>query len=95
MVHEREMGFSMRDLKLSGRSEAERAASKLGGEMVDFQLNEATEWAMVFTPFKNLEICFVFQRYGPEIEDEIVTFFGKETVGTEIPIDDLYDFARL
>ena len=63
--------------------------------MVDFQLNEATEWAMVFTPFRNLEIYFVFQRYGPEIEDEIVTFYGKETVGTESPIDDLYDFARL
>ena len=44
---------------------------------------------------KNLEIYFVFQRYGPEIEDEIVTFYGKETVGTESPIDDLYDFARL
>ena len=51
--------------------------------MVDFQLNEETEWAMVFTPFRNLEIYFVFQRYGPEIEDEIVTFYGKETVGTK------------
>ena len=94
-MHKREMAFRIRDLKLSSRSEAERAASKLGGKMVDFRLNEATEWAMVFTPFRNLKIYFVFQRYCPEVEDEIVTFYGKETVGTEIPVDDLYDFTRL
>ena len=29
--------FSIRDLKLSGRSEAEKAALKCGGELVDFQ----------------------------------------------------------
>ena len=44
---------------------------------------------------KNLNIYYVFQRYSPEFENELLTFYGKETVNIEIPVDDLYDFTRL
>jgi hypothetical protein len=77
-LHKREMAFRIRELKLSNRNEAEKAALKLGGEMVDFSLNEATQWAMVFTPIKNLKIYFLFQKYSPEFKDEIVIFMGKK-----------------
>ena len=67
----------------------------LGGELVDFFVNDSTEWTIVFSPIKNLKIYYVFQRYSPEFEDEILTFYGKETAKTNIPVDDLYDFTRL
>ena len=94
-MHKREMAYRMKDLKLDTKKEAENAASILGGEMVDFTLNESTEWAMVFSPMKKLKIYYVFQKYSPEFENEILTFYGKETTETEIPVDDLYDFTRL
>lgn len=94
-MHKREMALRTKELKLTDRSEAEKVASKIGGELVDFSVNEATEWAMVFSPMKNLKIYYLFQRYSPEFEDEILTFYGKETANTDIPIDDLYDFTRL
>lgn len=94
-MHKREMAYRMKDLKLDTKKEAENAASILGGEMVDFTLNESTEWAMVFSPIKRLKIYYVFQKYSPEFENEILTFYGKETTETEIPVDDLYDFTRL
>ena len=94
-MHKREMAYRMKDLKLDTKKEAEHAASILGGEMVDFTLNESTEWAMVFSPLKKLKIYYVFQKYSPEFENEILTFYGKETTKTEIPVDDLYDFTRL
>ena len=94
-MHKREMAYRMKDLKLDTLKEAEHAASILGGELVDFSVNESTEWAMVFAPLKKLKIYFVFQKYSPEFENEILTFYGKETAKTEIPVDDLYDFTRL
>jgi len=57
--------------------------------------NEATEWAIVVTPLKSLKIYYLFQRYSPEFEDEILTFYGKDTTNIGIPVDDLYDFTRL
>jgi len=94
-MHKREMAYRMKDLHLTTIKEAEQAASLLGGELVDFSVNDSTEWALVFSPMKNLKIYFVFQRYSPEFEDEILTFYGKETAKTDIPVDDLYDFTRL
>jgi hypothetical protein len=94
-MHKREMAYRMKDLKLDTKKEAENAASILGGEMVDFTLNESTEWTMVFSPLKKIKIYYVFQKYSPEFENEILTFYGKETTKTEIPVDDLYDFTRL
>ena len=94
-MHKREMAIRTKDLRLTGSREAEKAASKIGGELVDFSFNEATEWTIVFTPIKNLKIYYLFQRYSPEFEDEILTFYGKETANIGIPVDDLYDFTRL
>ena len=94
-MHKREMAYRMKDLHLTTIKEAEQVASLLGGELVDFSVNDSTEWALVFSPMKNLKIYFVFQRYSPEFEDEILTFYGKETAKTDIPVDDLYDFTRL
>jgi hypothetical protein len=94
-MHKREMAFRMKELQLKNKAEAEKAALEIGGELVDFFLNEATEWTVAFTPIKNVKIYFLFQRYSPEFEDEILTFYGRETSTTDIPIDDLYDFTRL
>ena len=94
-MHKREMAYRMTDLKLNTIKEAENAALILGGEIVDLTVNESTEWAMVFSPLKKLKIYYVLQKYSPEFEDEILTFYGKETSETEIPVDDLYDFTRL
>jgi len=94
-MHKREMAYRMKDLHLTTTKEAEHIASLIGGELVDFSVNDSTEWAMVFSPMKNLKIYYVFQRYSPEFEDEILTFYGKETGKTDIPVDDLYDFTRL
>jgi hypothetical protein len=82
-------------LKIRNKNEAEKVAAKIGGKLVDLTINESTEWAMLFSPIKNLSIYYVYQRYSPEFEDEVLTFYGKETAKTEIPVDDLYDFTRL
>ena len=42
-MHKKEMAIRNKDLKLTDRLEAERVASKIGGELVDFSVNEATE----------------------------------------------------
>ena len=39
-MHKREMAYRMKALKLNTIKEAERVALKLGGEIVDFSLNE-------------------------------------------------------
>lgn len=94
-MHKREMAFRIKDLMINNKNEAEQVASKIGGKLVDFSINESTEWAMVFSPLKNLDIYYLFQRYSPEFENEILTFYGKETLNIEIPVDDIYDFTRL
>ena len=80
---------------INNRDEAEQVASRIGGKLVNFNFNDSTEWTMVFSPLKNLDIYYLFQRYSPEFENEILTFYGKETANIEIPVDDLYDFTRL
>jgi len=62
-MHKREMAYRMKDLHLTTIEEAENAASLVGGELVDFSVNDSTEWAMVFSPMKNLKIYYVFQSY--------------------------------
>ena len=94
-MHKREMAIRTKDLRKTTKAEAVKITEKMGGEIVDFSVNEATEWAIVFTPLKNLKIYYLLQRYRPEFEDEILTFYGKETQNIGIPIDDLYDFTRL
>ena len=89
------MANRTKDLRKTIKAEAIKIAKKIGGEIVDFTVNESTEWAIVFTPMKNLKIYYLLQRYSPEFEDEILTFYGKETKNINIPIDDLYDLTRL
>lgn len=94
-MHKREMTIRTKELRKTTKDQVEKIIQRIGGKMVDFSVNEATEWAVVFSPLQNLKIYYLLQRYSPEFEDEILTFYGKETKDINIPIDDLYDFTRL
>lgn len=74
---------------------AEKIASLVGGQLVNLAIDSATDWAIMIEPINNLKIYYVLQRYSPEFEDEVVTFYCKETLSIGIPVDDLYDFTRL
>ena len=94
-MHKREMIIRTKDLRLVNKAMAEHIASLVGGRLVDLTLDSATDWAIMMEPISNLRIYYVLQRYSPEFEDEVITFYGKETASIGIPIDDLYDFTRL
>ena len=94
-MHKREMAIRTKDLRLVNKAIAEQIASLAGGKLVDFALDSATDWAIMIEPLNNLKIYYVLQRYSPEFEDEVITFYGKETTSIGIPVDDLYDFTRL
>jgi len=94
-MHKREMAIRTKDLRQADKAMAERIASLVGGKLVDLTFDSSTDWAIVMEPINNLKIYYVLQRYSPEFEDEVLTFYGKETADIEIPVDDLYDFTRL
>ena len=94
-MHKREMAVRTKDLKEVTKETAQQIATAVGGKVVNLVLDSATDWAIVVNPIKNLEIYYVLQRYSPEFEDEVATFYSKETAGIGIPVDDLYDFTRL
>jgi hypothetical protein len=94
-MHKREMAIRTKDLRLVSKLMAEKIASSVGGQVVDFTLDSATEWAVVMEPIRNLRIYYVLQRYSPEFEDEVIVLYGKDAAAIGIPIDDLYDFTRL
>jgi hypothetical protein len=94
-MHKREMAIRTKDLRLVSKAMAEQIALLVGGRLVDLTLDSATDWTIMMEPINNLRIYFVLQRYSPEFEDEVITFYGKETASIGIPIDDLYDFTRL
>ncbi|MFB3889483.1 MAG: hypothetical protein ACE14S_08320 [Candidatus Bathyarchaeia archaeon] len=94
-MHKREMALRTRDLCLVDRALAGQVAQQVGGRLVDFALDSATEWAIAVQPLRGLTIYFVLQRYSPEFEDEVLTFYGREVAGLGMPVDDLYDFTRL
>ena len=94
-MHKREMAIRTRDLRLVNKAMAEQIALLVGGRLVDFTLDSATDWTIMMEPINDLQIFYVLQRYSPEFEDEVMTFYGKETLSIGIPIDDLYDFTRL
>jgi hypothetical protein len=94
-MHKREMAIRTKDLRLINKAIAEQIASLAGGKLVDLTLDSTTDWAIMIEPLKNLKIYYVLQRYSPEFEDEVITFYGKETTSIGIPVDDLYDFTRL
>ena len=94
-MHKREMAIRTKDLRQADKAMAERIASLVGGKLVDLTFDSSTDWAIVMEPINNLKIYYILQRYSPEFEDEVLTFYGKETADIEIPVDDLYDFTRL
>jgi len=69
-IHKREMAIRTKDLRLVSKLNAEKIASSVGGQIVDFMLDSATEWAVVMEPIRNLRIYSILQRYNPEFEDE-------------------------
>jgi len=94
-MHKREMASRTKELRLVDKTMAQQIASVVGGRLVDFVIDSATDWAIMMKPLKDLTIYFVLQRYSPEFEDEVLTLYGKETANIGIPVDDLYDFTRL
>ncbi len=94
-MHKREMAIRTKDLRLVDKAMAEKIASLVGGKLVDFALDSATDWTIMMEPINNLRIYYVLQRYSPEFEDEVIALYGKEAARIGIPIDDLYDFTRL
>lgn len=94
-LHQEDMAKCVGALKQVDKIEARKIADVIGGEIVDFKVNEATEWAIMMEPIRNLKILFVLQKYSPEFEDTVMTFYGKETNNLDITIEDLYDFTRL
>ena len=94
-MHKREMAMRTKDLRLVDKRTAHLISTVVGGKSVTLSIDEASEWAILMEPIKNLRIYFVLQRNSPEFEDEVLTFYGKEITKIKIPIDDLYDFTRL
>ena len=89
------MAKCVKALNQVSNSETKNIAQIVGGQVVDFVVNDATEWAIMMEPIRNLKIFFTLQKYSPEFEDKVLTFYGKETNDLEIRIEDLYDFTRL
>ena len=94
-LHQEDMAKCVGALKQVGIVEARKMADVVGGQIVDFKVNDSTEWAIMMEPIKDLKIIFAMQKYSPEFEDTVATFYGKQTNDLEISIEDLYDFTRL
>ena len=94
-MHKREMATRTKDLRLLDKNTARLVATVVGGKLVNLSIDEASEWAILIEPVRNLKIYYVLQRNSPEFEDEVLTFYDKEIKNIKIPIDDLYDFTRL
>ena len=94
-LHQEDMAKCVGALKQVDKVEAQKMAATVGGIVVDFDVSEATEWSILMEPIRDLKIFFALQRYNPEFEDEVLTFYGKETTNLGITIEDLYDFTRL
>ncbi len=94
-MHKREMAIRTKDLKLIDKNTARLVSKVVGGKLVNLSINEASEWAIMMEPIRNLKIYYILQRNSPEFEDEVLTFYDKVIDSIEIPIDDLYDFTRL
>src|SRR3972149_6612391 len=94
-MHKKEMAERTKELSKVDKALAQQVASQVGGKVVDLAIDEASDWTIMMEPLRNLKIYFVLQRYSPEFEDEVLTFYGKETSSIGIPVEDLYDFTHL
>src|SRR4030042_728991 len=94
-MHKKEMAERTKELSKVDKAMAQQVADQVGGRVVDLAVDDATDWGIVMEPLRNLKIYFVLQRYSPEFDDEVLTFYGKETASVGIPVEDLYDFTHL
>ena len=61
-LHEQDMAKCVGALNQVNKSEAKNIAEIVGGQVVDFMVNDATEWAIMMEPIRNLKIFFVLQK---------------------------------
>jgi hypothetical protein len=94
-MHKKEMAVRTKELSKVDKARAQQVASRVGGRVVELAIDEASDWAIMMEPLRDLKIYFVLQRNSPEFEDEVLTFYGKETASIGIPVEDLYDFTHL
>jgi hypothetical protein len=94
-MHKKEMAERTKELSKVDKATAQQVAAQIGGKVVDLTIDDATDWAIMMEPLRNLKIYFVLQRYSPEFDDEVLTFYGSETSSVGIPVEDLYDFTHL
>jgi hypothetical protein len=94
-MHKKEMAERTKELSKVDKAMAQQIADMVGGKVVDLTIDESTDWAIVMEPLRNVKIYFILQRYSPEFENEVLTFYGKETASVGIPIEDLFDFTHL
>jgi hypothetical protein len=94
-MHKKEMAERTKELSKVDKALALQVAAQVGGRVVDLAVDDATDWAIVMEPLRNVKIYFVLQRYRPEFDDEVLTFYGSETASVGIPVEDLYDFTHL
>jgi hypothetical protein len=94
-MHKKEMAERTKELSKVDKALALQVAAQVGGRVVDLAIDDATDWAIVMEPLRNVKIYFVLQRYRPEFDDEVLTFYGSETASVGIPVEDLYDFTHL
>ena len=94
-MHKKEMAERTKELSKVDKAMAQQVADMVGGKVVDLVIDDATAWAIVMEPLRNVKIYFILQRYSPEFENEVLTFYGKETTSVGIPVEDLFDFTHL
>ena len=94
-MHKKEMAVRTKELSKVDKARAQQVASHVGGRVVELAIDEASDWAIMMEPLRGLKIYFVLQRNSPEFEDEVLTFYGKETASIGVPVEDLYDFTHL
>jgi hypothetical protein len=94
-MHKKKMAERTKELSKVDKTMAQQIGAHVGGKIVDLTIDDATDWAIVMEPLCNVKIYFVLQRYSPEFEDEVLTFYGQETTSVDIPVEDLFDFTHL
>ena len=94
-MHKKEMAERTKELSKVDKAMAQQVAKQVGGKVVDLAIDDATGWAIMMEPLRKLKIYFVLQRYSPEFEDKVLTFYDKEIASVGIPVEDLFDFTHL
>ncbi len=82
-------------LKHLTKEDMEKVVKLVGGEIVDFKLDESTDWVVTVKPFQNFEIYYLLQRGEPEFEDRLLVLFSKKSLEWKIPAEDVSDFVIL